>query len=98
VRNVTGVQTCALPIFLSSILYVSTDGCCRKDTFLSEISDLSFVVIIIFTFLGSLSGKITFTENTSNICIFSTPSIIKQHLDGYRSEERRVVKECMSGW
>src|SRR6266705_6027204 len=28
-RTVTGVQTCALPIFLG---YSSDDGCCRRDT------------------------------------------------------------------
>src|SRR5699024_11756220 len=67
-RNVTGVQTCALPIS-------------------SPVSDL-----------GTPYDPETGDGNVGrNYCLHITPSVTG-FFDKERSEERRVGKECTSGW
>src|SRR5207249_5361862 len=80
-RNVTGVQTCALPIS-SDWQPVEVSACTKAST---------------LTPLFFLNASSTFCGSTglphSSLTTIGTPP-----MRSTRSEERRVGKECRSGW
>src|SRR5690554_7223286 len=79
--HVTGVQTCALPIF--QVIYLTTEG-----IFTTPVKAVAnFVLVIII--LGSVLQR----SSTGTVFIDLSISIF-----GFRSEERRVGKECRSRW
>src|SRR5699024_12122957 len=87
-RNVTGVQTCALPIYtyplliaISAALGIVLQMHLRKLDPLSAMVDSSIWVVVCYT-----------------ICAFLLFHVISLHLIKLRSEERRVGKECRSRW
>src|SRR3546814_20796519 len=77
---VTGVQTCALPIYLIGILYRDTPFEQKTDDFAVHPGDYLFKELEGFKFIDQ-----------QRILL-----LIHGVLDGLRSEERRVGKECVS--
>src|SRR5256885_4039190 len=78
--KVTGVQTCALPIFDGTFLWKSqTEGA--------------------FTVSGVVAGahhRLTFASGLKDAK--GKPFVVKGWSAEFRSEERRVGKECRSRW
>src|SRR3546814_7111133 len=71
---VTGVQTCALPIFLVPVA--------EAEARIEELNAADAIVFGTPTYMGGVSGPFkTFMDATSKV---------------WRSEERRVGKECVS--
>src|SRR5207253_8155837 len=85
--HVTGVQTCALPIFSrhtiwgSNRVYTETHG--PVETFVDWLNDM-------------LGGSATWSNVTCSDCSL-LGSCNGGSNDGARSEERRVGKECRTG-
>src|SRR5207248_4189195 len=77
-RTVTGVQTCALPIFMEVLTGSAT---CTNTIGTVRVSPLS----------TSMTG-VPETRTTSGVSASSSAAYRR------RSEERRVGKECRSGW
>src|SRR5699024_11792546 len=90
-RNVTGVQTCALPILLEDQkLYFTPEVELFQDSVVRYYLDDSIFAI---TWKEVHDGSVyTFSEIK-----VSDPSQFRRHLAG-RSEERRVVNKCRAGW
>src|SRR3712207_7569455 len=76
--GVTGVQTCALPIFLAVDSFVNKR---YKDAIDNKASDIFFTDHWLLTKL-----------------LYKTCCHVNHTLVGFRSEERRVGKECRSRW
>src|SRR5207248_7521363 len=96
-RTVTGVQTCALPIFANSVLYatVTTDASCgavnsEHDSF----TPLGGMVPLINIMLG----EIVFGGVGAGLYGMFVFIVLAVFIAGLRSEERRVGKECRGGW
>src|SRR5690606_40653282 len=94
--HVTGVQTCALPIFIAASLLFSS---CEEVIDLDLDQHEKRVVIDANLFVGETSyNKITLSYSspfyTEGYQYISTASVQITN----RSEERRVGKECRSGW
>ena len=87
-RSVTGVQTCALPI---STIVLSRSSC--KSLYWRSMS-LSLSTSKVPTF--SLFATITFTEGAISDCHMLSHFLSVDLF--WRSEERRVGKECRSRW
>src|SRR5699024_11934558 len=96
-RNVTGVQTCALPISEDDDIYT-----CNRRIYQVEKIDIGklFKEIV----LSDISGKLDLISSIFIIdmdtgCIFHLYDDRGLYLFGPRSEERRVGKECgISAW
>src|SRR5438067_4839105 len=80
-RNVTGVQTCALPISIGLL-------CIRRS--LAEGRIVGFA-----TGLGAATADATYGAIAAFGLTAISSFLVAQKL---RSEERRVGKECRSGW
>src|SRR5699024_11513015 len=85
-RNVTGVQTCALPIWLSIVVTGTVEGFTRD-------SAKEAIVTRGGRAAGSVSRKTAFV-----VAGEAAGSKLDRALELGRSEERRVGKECRSGW
>src|SRR5690606_40380581 len=94
--HVTGVQTCALPISVSSIkkrltsaipIFTSDFGNTEKSFFSNAFSDVYFHASS-FLLGKPLSSKTLMAEDRRSCSSSST----------FRSEERRVGKECCCRW
>src|SRR5207249_7598556 len=91
-RNVTGVQTCALPILSFVVLIVLAFAV--PILFKNQITTLIKKQIN-----KSLRAKVDFKEvSLSLFRHFPRVSISLSDLSFVRSEERRVGKECRSWW
>src|SRR5690554_7606519 len=77
--DVTGVQTCALPIL--------------------KWARYSFIGTNPFLMVSGKNGAMTVEKNGKKEIINNSPiESLKELLSSYRSEERRVGKECRSRW
>src|SRR5699024_11477275 len=94
-RNVTGVQTCALPISYL-IIPSSQKGCFNKMlVWLIPVLEISVLIVVIY---GIFKSVISYRRNKQDeehdfldvIRISLEPKLG----NGFRSEERRVGKEC----
>src|SRR5205807_3257454 len=92
--KVTGVQTCALPIFLGSETGNPTGGhiSLMHDvrTFFSLLVFFSFTYLIITHRFGSILLR----SSLHGLSTISSP----KDTSSRRSEERRVGKECKTRW
>src|SRR5256884_4390960 len=86
---VPGVQPCALPISVESLLELSRAGRHAASDHLETAALAGVVTIGCRRCGGGLAGATT----TSNV-----PAGIELALERSRSEERRVGKECRSRW
>src|SRR5699024_11640351 len=86
-RNVTGVQTCALPIFIFRILF--------SDMLPSSKKQLTFLSVI-----GGWGGVLRphFEQKKSRRPFFRFAARCAAVWAAGRSEERRVGKECSDLW
>src|SRR5699024_12035546 len=82
-RNVTGVQTCALPIFKKSKISFS---------YLTYLNRVRQKIVDKIKYYGF--SYLTYLNRVRPCLLFNV-----SHLSfSYRSEERRVGKECRSRW
>src|SRR5699024_12204868 len=90
-RNVTGVQTCALPI---SIAKRKNIGHNISSQYLLSKFGVNFCVTNI---IGAHHGR-PISENEADICNSFTSSLYQEDNINARSEERRVGKQCRWRW
>src|SRR5207249_7501334 len=85
-RNVTGVQTCALPISISNI---------PADEMQGSVPSVGPNGILYVTWEDTTSNHIMISKSTNGGTGFSAPIAVATVIP-LRSEERRVGKECRS--
>src|SRR5207249_7965400 len=95
-RNVTGVQTCALPIYLGFSL--AKRGRYREA--LPYYKEAVETVDFLYSQTRGYSEetRATFLQQFSAIYRETIRVLLQLHRSHPRSEERRVGKECTSGW
>src|SRR5205085_2986502 len=86
--TVTGVQTCALPI-LSDVLHVDISLCQSAAQHVAHLAELELVV--------GVDGKQVLALLDARVGALEVEAV-GDLLVRLRSEERRVGKECRSGW
>src|SRR5690606_40051952 len=92
--HVTGVQTCALPIYWSGFFSL------RKLIFAPGLAFAAAHPQTEFTTTSVVPSLSTAFLTPSAVCNSSNPADARSSLIGFtnRSEERRVGKECRSRW
>src|SRR5690606_40474622 len=87
--HVTGVQTCALPIFLLSIFFTTFN-----------ISNSPGAVEIFIHITLVYIERFFVSNHSNNSPVYFWPGLLEffKYLLQGRSEERRVGKECRSRW
>src|SRR5699024_11929966 len=87
-RNVTGVQTCALPIFICT----SSKFLVKSSSFFFKLNDLGLYLIVASSTLDK-----SFIEKLIVLSLFTSMETLHEvYPIPFRSEERRVGKECRS--
>src|SRR5699024_11817697 len=86
-RNVTGVQTCALPIWPSPTIYAVNLSSVRSDRQIFALPSIPASPFPIYSIIQNYVKSFSKTATKKP----SVPVL-------WRSEERRVGKECGCGW
>src|SRR5207249_8174369 len=96
-RNVTGVQTCALPISTDYTAAVRVGEVVRHrlEQALAVVDVLATPVVPVVTAEDARASKSR--PHTGGTAIFTAPFNLTGHPAISRSEERRVGKECKEG-
>src|SRR5699024_11599411 len=92
-RNVTGVQTCALPIL--KYIYFRGFSSCHSATYYSSDNTVFFSHIGIAAFFNICCNFVRIVPVFHCLLLKLTAHL---PFDSLRSEERRVGKECRSWW
>src|SRR5207249_7870315 len=96
-RNVTGVQTCALPIFL---LAAACAGCTHCQLSRSTVRQAGTITDLHYTqVLGNLAAFHCNPDVLPHFAVVGTGgTAVTDQASVNRSEERRVGKECGARW